>query len=234
MCKNLTLTDKKSQEILKNMTKLKYLNITGSNIQDLTAVNELKNLTKLTLEGGSVLDLSQIEDIISQIRITTTNQSELDSILKCSINKVKKLEIYAGREGKLNVPDYSIFTGLTSLSLLDSNMADISNISKIGSLKSLNLQNTNLHGRMIEFSKLVNLTNLNLSYNTLWSEDLESLKELKNNTNLTIDLRNNSIIDATILLELNSNTKIDLRNNVNLSQDSKDKLKAKFGNNVIF
>ena len=121
MCKNLTLTDEKSQDILKNMTKLKILNITGSNIQDLTAVNELKDLTKLTLEGGSALDLSQIEDIISQIRIATTNQNELDSILKCSINKVKKLEIYAGREGKFKVPDYSIFTGLTSLSLLDRN-----------------------------------------------------------------------------------------------------------------
>ena len=234
MCKNLTLTDEKSQDILKNMTKLKILNITGSNIQDLTAVNELKNLTKLTLEGGSALDLSQIEDIISQIRIVTTNQNELDSILKCSINKVKKLEIYAGREGKFKVPDYSIFTGLTSLSLLDSNMADISNISKIASLKSLNLSNTNLHGRMIDFSKLVNLTNLNLSYNTLWSEDLENLKALKNNTNLTINLSNNSIIDATALLELNSSTKINLSNNVNLSQDSKDKLKAKFGNNVTF
>ena len=234
MCKNLTLTDEKSQDILKNMTKLKILNITGSNIQDLTAVNELKNLTKLTLEGGSALDLSQIEDIISQIRIATTNQNELDSILKCSINKVKKLDIYAGREGKFKVPDYSIFTGLTSLSLLDSNMADISNISKIASLKSLNLSNTNLHGRMIDFSKLVNLTNLNLSYNTLWSEDLENLKALKNNTNLTINLSNNSIIDATALLELNSSTKINLSNNVNLSQDSKDKLKAKFGNNVTF
>ena len=50
---------------------------------------------------------------------------------------------------------------------------------------------------MIDFSKLTNLTNLDLSNNTLWSEDLENLKALKNNSNLTINLSNNSIIDAT-------------------------------------
>ena len=87
---------------------------------------------------------------------------------------------------------------------------------------------------MIDFSKSTNLTNISLSNNTLWSEDLENLKALKNNSNLTINLSNNSIIDATALLELNSNTKINLTGNINLSQDSKDKLKARFGNNVTF
>ena len=87
---------------------------------------------------------------------------------------------------------------------------------------------------MIEFSKLTNLKWLDLSGNTLWSEDLEKLKGLKDNTNLIINLQNNSIIDATALLELNPSTRIDLKGNVNLSQDSKDKLKAKFGNNVTF
>ena len=65
-------------------------------------------------------------------------------------------------------------------------------------------------------------------------EDLNNLKVLKNNSNLSINLSNNAIIDATALLELNANTKIDLTGNVNLSQESKDKLKSKFGYNVIF
>ena len=102
------------------------------------------------------------------------------------------------------------------------------------SLKVLNLSNTNLHGRMIDFSKLTNLTYLNLRGNTLWSEDLENLKALRNNTNLTIDLSNNSIIDATALLELNPSTKINLSGNINLSPDSINELKAHFGNNVTF
>ena len=68
----------------------------------------------------------------------------------------------------------------------------------------------------------------------IWSEDLENLKVLKNNTNLTINLSNNSIIDATALLELNPNTKIKLSGNINLSPDSIKELKAHFGNNVTF
>ena len=96
------------------------------------------------------------------------------------------------------------------------------------------MSNNNLHGRMIDFAKLTNLVYLDLSNNTLWSEELENLKVLKNNTNLTINLSNNSIIDATALLELNPNTKINLTGNVNLSQESKDKLKERFGNNVSF
>lgn len=87
---------------------------------------------------------------------------------------------------------------------------------------------------MIDFSKLKNLTNLNLSNNTLWDEDLENLKALKNNTNLTIDLSNNSIINATALLELNPNTRINLSGNVNLTKEAKEKLKGHFQERVTF
>ena len=51
---------------------------------------------------------------------------------------------------------------------------------------------------------------------------------------MQIGLTNNSIIDATKLLDLNANSKIYLTNNVNLSQNSKTKLKEKFGNNVKY
>ncbi len=126
-------------------------------------------------------------------------------------------------------------TKLVELDLTNnSNVTNFNTISNLINLQILNLNNTNLHGKMIDFSRLTNLTTLNLSGNMLWSEDLENLKVLKNNTNLKINLSNNSIIDATPLLELNSSTKINLSNNINLSQDSKDKLKLKFGNNVTF
>lgn len=126
-------------------------------------------------------------------------------------------------------------TKLVELDLTNnSNVTNFNTISNLINLQILNLNNTNLHEKMIDFSRLTNLTTLNLSGNMLWSEDLENLKVLKNNTNLKINLSNNSIIDATALLELNSNTKINLSYNINLSQDSKDKLKLKFGNNVTF
>lgn len=87
---------------------------------------------------------------------------------------------------------------------------------------------------MIDFSNLTKLNNLTLTNNALWSEDLEKVRVLKSNVNLTLDLRGNSIIDASALLELNLNTKIDLRNNVNLSTESKQNLTKKFGRNVMY
>ena len=116
----------------------------------------------------------------------------------------------------------------------DTAISDFSEVNKIESLRTLNLSDVNLHGKMINFSKLTNLNILNLSKNTLWSEDLENLKLLKNNKNLTIDLSNNSIIDASSLLVLDTSCKIDLRGNVNLTQESKNALKARFGSNVSF
>lgn len=87
---------------------------------------------------------------------------------------------------------------------------------------------------MIDFSKLANLTELNLDNNTLWDEDLVNLKQLKNNTNLIISLKNNSIVNATALLELDKSNIIYLSGNVNLTKDAQNKLRERFGNNVIF
>ena len=86
---------------------------------------------------------------------------------------------------------------------------------------------------MVDFSQLSNLKQLTLNGNYLSTSDLEVLKNLNNRT-IQIGLTNNSIIDATKLLDLNANSKIYLTNNINLSQDSKTKLKEKFGNNVRY
>ena len=229
----LTLEDKNSQEILKNMTNLTNLTLSNNQITNIKAINNLSNLKTLYLSGNNNnVDLVEIEDIISNLDLLTVSTERLKTIVNCDINKITKLML-SSNSSLTEIPDLSKFKKLTTLSLsTSSNIKDLNTISTITNLKILNLNQTNLHGRMIDFSKLANLTNLSLRGNTLWSEDLENLKALKNNTNLTIDLSNNSIIDATALLELNPNTKIDLRNNINLSQESKDKLKARFGNNV--
>ena len=231
----LTLEDEKSQGILGSMKNLTNLTLSNNQITNIKAINNLSNLKILYLSGNNNnVNLVEIEDIISNLDLLTVSTESLKTIVNCDINKITKLML-PSNSSLTEIPDLSKFKKLTTLSLSSSsNIKDLNTISTITSLKILNLNQTNLHGRMIDFSKLANLTNLSLKGNILWSEDLENLKALKNNTNLTIDLSNNSIIDATALLELNPNTKIDLRNNINLSQESKDKLKAHFGNNVTF
>ena len=230
----ITLEDTKSQEILQAMTNLKSLYLNNNKITNIVTINSLKNLTTLHLTGdNNKVNLKEIEDIISNLRYLTVSNDSLKTIINCDINKITTLNL-AGST-LTEIPDLSKFTKLTKLDLRGiSSIDNFSTISKIVSLENLGLSNVNLHGRMIDFSRLTNLTNLNLSGNTLWSEDLENLKALKNNSNLTIDLSNNSIIDATALLELNPNTKINLSGNINLSADSINALKAHFGSNVTF
>ena len=230
----LTLEDEKSQEILKNMTQLELLDLRYNKITNGVAINSLKNLKYLYLNGiENNINLADLEDIISNLIDLKVSSETLKTIVNCDINKITTLNL--GNSVLTEIPDLSKFIKLTKLNLKSNpNISNFEMVSKITSLKDLNLASNNLHGRMIDFSKLTNLTNLDLSLNTLWSEDLENLKALKNNTNLTINLSNNSIIDATALLELNPNTKINLTKNVNLSTTSKQALTEYFGKNVTY
>ena len=230
----ITLEDTKSQEILESMTKLENLNLSNNKITNIEAINNLKNLKLLYLHGeNNKLNLVEIEDIISNLDNLTVSTESLKTIVNCNVNKITRLSLKSSN--LTEIPDLSKFTMLTILNLhYNSNITNFENVSKITTLQDLNLSFNNLHGRMIDFSQLTNLTNLDLSDNTLWSEDLENLKALKNNTNLTLDLSNNAIIDASALLVLNPNTKINLSGNINLSQESKTALSNHFKNNVTF
>ena len=230
----LTLEDKRSQEILSNMTNLDSLYLQSNQLTDISAINNLKNLKILYIEGNDNVNLAQIEDIISNLSNLRLTTEVLKTIKNCNSEKINKLRIdYSSNVTE--IPDLSKFNNLQVLSMISlTKVKDFSNISNIASLKNLSLSGNNLHGRMPDFLNLKNLEILSLTGCSLWSEDLEKLKGLKDNTNLIINLQNNSIIDATALLELNPSTRIDLKGNVNLSQDSKDKLKARFGNNVTF
>lgn len=174
-----------------------------------------------------------MEDIISNLDSLIISTENFKTITSCDVNKIIQLNLSGSNLTEL--PDLSKFTKLTSLDLGDNNnTTNLDIVSQIASLQSLNLLGNELHGRMISFTKLTNLTSLDLRYNTLWTEDLENLKALKNHTNLTINLSYNSIRDASALLVLDTSCKINLRNNVNLTQESKDALKARFGSNVTF
>lgn len=231
----LTLEDEKSRNILASMKKLEVLYINNNQITNLSCISELKNLRRLYANGNSnTFNLKDIENLISNLLGLTISQTTLNTINECKVENITQLYIY--NSNITHLPDLSKFTELKILDVRGNNINNYEEIENITSLTYLDISNqgNRLHENMIDFSKLTNLTNLSLSNNTLWSEDLENLKALKNNTNLTINLSNNSIIDATALLELNLNTKINLSNNINLSQDSKDRLRAHFGNNVTF
>lgn len=133
------------------------------------------------------------------------------------------------------MPDFSKFNNLTRIYIFGEKIArDCSTISKVESLVELHLIGVNLTGNVPDFSNLKKLETLGLQSNYLNTEDVKKIVVLKDNTNLTINLSDNSIIDATALLELYSNTKINLTKNANLLATSKQLLTEHFGSNVTY
>ena len=228
----ITLEDEKSQNILKSMTNLKILNLAHNKLTNIKPINELSSLTNLNLSSTRTFNLADIEDILSNVSLSVDN-STFQTIVNCDANKITSLKMsWAPIQ---DIPDMSNLTKLKYLQIDNSSSINsFDTIAKLESLEVLILNKVSLHNKMFDFSRLTNLNNLSFEGNSLWSEDLDKLKSLKNNKNLNLNLSNNSIIDATALLELDASTRINLKNNVNLNEDSKNKLKAKFNANVTF
>ena len=229
----ITLEDEKSQNILKSMKSLRSLNLfQNSKLTNIKPINELSSLTDLNLSSTRTFNLADIEDILSNVSLSVDN-STFQTIVNCDANKITSLKMsWAPIQ---DIPDMSNLTKLKYLQINNSSSINsFDTIAKLESLEVLILNKVSLHNKMFDFSRLTNLNNLSLEGNSLWSEDLDKLKSLKNTKNLNLNLSNNSIIDATALLELDASTRINLKNNVNLNEDSKNKLKAKFNANVTF
>lgn len=229
----ITLEDEKSQNILKSMKNLRSLNLfQNKKLANIKPINELSSLTDLNLSSTKTFNLADIEDILSNVSLSVDN-STFQTIVNCDANKITSLKMsWAPIQ---DIPDMSNLTKLKYLQINNSSSINsLDTIAKLESLEVLILNRDSLHNKMFDFSRLTNLNNLSLEGNSLWSEDLNKLKSLKNNKNLNLNLSNNSIIDATALLELDASTRINLKNNVNLNENSKNKLKAKFNANVTF
>lgn len=231
---NITLKDDKSKEILKNMKNLVSIGLMNNkNLEDISVLNELTQLESIVLRGTKA-NLSQIEDILSNITIHLSVK-EFKTIVECDENKITKLEINLNPEDKMDqIPDLSKFKNMASLKISGATADSYTPISELRNLEVLKLTNCSLQGKMINFSNMSKLIELNLSGNYLATEDLKKLEGLKNNKNMKIDLTNNSITDINPLLVLDESTRILLKGNVNLSQEAKDRLIEKFADNVSF
>ena len=231
---NLLLEDEKDKRILKSMTKLETISLSYNfNLKDISVLNEMKSLKTVQIVSCN-LNLNQIQDIINNITIFTTQETIL-TIVDCNNKEnIENISLSLADIGTL--PDFSVFKNLKKLSLGCLRAKENLNIEVISNCKKLeNLTiGCSVHDKNIDFNGFNNLKNLNLNNVNLWTEDLKMIEPLKNNQNMIIDLRNNSITDASALLQFNTNTKIILQGNVNLTQESKNALKAKFGSNVSF
>lgn len=230
----LTFTEEKDKNILKSLINLKDLDISQNYIEDISFLNSFKNLTRLSIWGdnNSKINLKQIEDIISNVALVPSNV-QFQTLNNCDKQKITK--IYLNNATDVNeLPQLSNFEFLDTIIITNSpSIKNWGNILQAKNLKTINLSYCNMTGKMVDFSSLESITDIKLDNNFLSTTDISVLKNL-NNRVINIDLTNNSIIDANILINLHPSSIIKLTNNVNLSPESKQALTNHFGNNVTY
>lgn len=136
---------------LENLVKLEYLHLWGvQQLNDLTALGNLTNLTSLTIHGASVEDFSALGNLTNLISLDLqSNQVRIDDISSLYLDNL---------------------TNLTDLTLLNNHISDISALSGLTSLTHLRLDGNQIRN-IAPFANLINLEELWLLGNPItdWS-----------------------------------------------------------------
>jgi small GTP-binding protein len=184
--KELDLSSTQIQDItvLKQLTQLTILDLSSTQIQDITVLKQLTQLTSLSLYNTKIQDISFLKDL-TQLQELFLNNTQIQDI-----SILKEL------------------TQLISLDLSGSQIQDISILKELTQLISLDLSGSQIQDISI-LKELIQLEFLNLSINEI--QDISCLKNLKQLTSL--DLSNNQIQNISCLKNLKQLTSLDLSDN---------------------
>ncbi len=172
------------------LTSLRWLDLGGNSISDVSALKNLTSLGTLSLGGNSISDISTLENLTSLVFLSLRYNS---------------------------ISDISALENLTSLTNLDLQNNSISNISALENLTLLRNLNLSANYSISDISVLKNLTSvvyLNLEQNSI--SDVSALAGLISLVDL--DLKNNLIADYGPLRRLKAanpdvDIDVDLNNN---------------------
>ena len=172
------------------LTSLRWLDLGGNSISDVSALKNLTSLGTLSLGGNSISDISTLENLTSLVFLSLRYNS---------------------------ISDISALENLTSLTNLDLQNNSISNISALENLTLLRNLNLSANYSISDISVLKNLTSvvyLNLEQNSI--SDVSALAGLISLDDL--DIKNNLIADYGPLRRLKAanpdvDIDIDLNNN---------------------
>ncbi|WP_232835058.1 leucine-rich repeat domain-containing protein [Pleomorphovibrio marinus] len=157
------------------LRELKYLNISGTNIEELGPISNVTFLTHLDISNTPANDIQFIKysDRISYLDISDTEINSIDDLAN-----LKNLKVFrAARTPLIGFGVINNFINLEQLDLQESGFNNVENINELTNLKSLNLRGNFL----INFGflgELESLEEINLEETNIL--DLAPLADLKN------------------------------------------------------
>jgi hypothetical protein len=212
----LDLSDTNVSDVsaLKDLKCLSTLDLSKTRVSDVSALKALKCLSDLNLSGTKVTDLSPMKDLrsLSRLNLSDTKVSDvstledLKSMSDLDLSFTKVTDVSALRDLK----------SLSSLNLTSTNVTDVSALKDLKSLSVLDLGDT-MVSDVSALKDLKSLSSLNLSgtgsggillFARTKAIDVSALKDLKSLS--VLDLGNTMVSDVSALKDLKSLSELDL------------------------
>ena len=187
---------------LAELTKLKYLSVSGKSISDLSPLAGLINLEVLILFNTSVSKLSPLKRLSKLRRLYFNHAPVSDLSPLAGLTDLERLE-FAYAESP-NIAPLKGLTGLKILMAARSQISDISPLSGLINLEELELFDNRQISNVSPLASLRKLKRLDLHRNDI--SDISSLASLSNLK--WIDVARNNISDISPLGGLPEDTKI--------------------------
>ncbi|MEP0838891.1 leucine-rich repeat domain-containing protein [Coleofasciculus sp. FACHB-64] len=180
---------------LSGLTNITQLYLHYNQITELSPLSGLTNLTRLELNGNRIYDLSPLSGLtnLTQLYLRSNQITELSPL--SGLTNLTYLELNNNRINDLSL--LSELTNLTHLGLVNTQINDLSPLSRLTNLTELSLDGNQIT-ELSPLSRLTNLIRLYLSGNQI--TDLSPLSELTNLTELS--LGGNRITDLSPLSRL--------------------------------
>jgi Leucine-rich repeat (LRR) protein len=177
------------------LSQLSDLNLSQTQVSDLSPLRELTQLSELSLSQTQVSDLSPLRELTQLTYLDLSQTQVSDLSLLSELTQLSHLSLY-----RTQVSDLSPLRELTQLSILDLSgmkVSDLSPLRELTQLTYLDLSGTQVSDLSL-LGGLAQLSDLNLSETQV--SDLSPLREL---TQLNIlDLSQTQVSDLSLLPEL--------------------------------
>jgi hypothetical protein len=192
---NLSQTQVSDVSALANLTSLTTLYLGRTHVSDISALANLTSLTTLHLGGTQVSDVSALANLtnLTTLYLGGTHVSDISAL--ANLTNLTRLDLWGTQ-----VSDISALANLTHLTKLDLELTQVNNISALANLTSLST--LDLGGTQVsDISALANLKTLTTLI--LQGTEVSDISALANLTNLTtLHLGGTNVSDFSALANL--------------------------------
>ena len=162
-------------EPLSEMSDLTWLDISGTSIEDLSAVRNLNKLKVLRANSTMIEDISALKYNITLEELEVANTNVEDLSVLTSLHELQKLNLAETQVGRVSHLKHC--PNLISLNLSGTRIANIGFLQDLLQLKALDISNTTIRD-LSPVSNLKDLQSLNISGSAV--SNLQPLSELQN------------------------------------------------------